>query len=127
MNIPVNPTCRNCKEPYVGSFMLGDGGFEWNCAQCGQMNMAVLGLDFTIGFQVWQKATYELAHTKDASMAVVLSAMAVDSGLSFSFQKWTGIVELAARGHLVTDEEAEELLIKLTRIADKFKEVSKVM
>jgi hypothetical protein len=127
MNIPVNPTCRNCKEPYVGSFNLGDGGFDWNCTKCGQTNMAVLGLDFTIGFQVWQKATYELTHTKDASMAVVLSAMAVDSGLSFFFQKWTGIVELAVRGHLVTDEEAEELLIELTRIADKFKEVSKLM
>jgi hypothetical protein len=127
MNIPVNPTCRNCKEPYVGSFMLGDGGFDWSCAQCGQTNFAVLALDFTIGFQVWQRATYEWTQTRDASMAVVLSAMAVDSGLSFFFQKWTSIIVEGQRGYFVTDVEIEELLFKLTRIADKFKEVSKLL
>ena len=60
-------------------------------------------------------------------MAVVLSAMAVDSGLSFFFQKWTSIIVESQRGYSVTDEEIEELLRELTRIADKFKEVSKLL
>lgn len=127
MNIQVNPTCRNCKEPYVGSFMLGDGGFDWNCAQCGQTNFAVLNLDFTIGFQVWQKATYERTRTKDASMAIVLSAMAVDSGLSYFFQKWTSIIVEGQRGYSVTDEEIEKLLRERIPIVDKFKKVSKLL
>jgi hypothetical protein len=126
MNIPVNPTCRNCGEPYVGSFIGGEGGFDWNCARCRQPNTAILDLDFTIGFQIWQKATYELTQTKDASMAVVLSAAAVDSGLSFFFQKWTSIDE-SLRGNNITDEDIEELLLKLTRITDKFKDVSKLL
>ncbi|MGA9884288.1 MAG: hypothetical protein WBQ34_11260 [Candidatus Acidiferrales bacterium] len=77
----------------------------------------------TIGPQVWIKANYELTQTKDASMAVILSATAIDCELSYLFGKWTGIERLPKLGRLLTDEECEELLLEFRTIQDKFKKI----
>jgi hypothetical protein len=127
MNIPVNPVCHYCKEPYEGSFILGANDFEWDCAKCSQRNIGILDLDMTIGVQVWIKSSHELTHTKDSSMAVILAATAIDSELSCLFRKWMGIAKLQEIGHLLTDEECEELLRKFPLIEDKFKKVTKLL
>jgi hypothetical protein len=94
VNIPLNFQCQVCKEPYDGIFIIGATNVEWDCKKCGQRNMGILDLDMTIGVQVWVKAHYELTRTKDASMAVILSAAAIDCELSHLFCKWTGISAL---------------------------------
>jgi hypothetical protein len=127
MNIPVNPQCQHCKERYESFFIIGATNFQWDCAKCGKSNLGILDLDMTVGVQVWIKSSYELNKTKDASMAVILAATAIDCELSFLFRKWTGISQLMQRGHLLTDEECEELISKFKRIEDKFKEVTKLL
>jgi hypothetical protein len=127
MNIPVNPVCQYCREPYEGTFILGAGDFQWDCAKCGQTNIGILGLDMTIGVQVWSKSSHELNKTKDASMAVILAATAIDCELSFLFRKWMGIALLEQLGHLLTDEECEKLLRKFKRIEDKFRKVTNLL
>jgi len=89
--------------------------------------VAILGLDVTTGVQVWIKSSYELSQTKDASMAVILAATAVDCELSFLFSKWTGIAQLPQRGHLLTDEECAEMLREFGGIQDKLKKVTKLL
>jgi hypothetical protein len=127
MNIPLSLQCNSCKAPYDGTVILGASHVDWNCTKCGTTNYAIPSLDFTIGPQIWVKASYELNHNKDFSMTVVLAAAAIDGELSSLFCKWTGIAQLAQRGHLLTDEECEELLLKIIGIGNKFKDVSKLL
>lgn len=87
----------------------------------------MLDLDMTIGPQVWVKARHELTQTKDTSMAVILSATAIECELSHLFCKWTGIEELPTRGHLLTDQECEEKLLDFRRIEEKFKKVTRLL
>jgi hypothetical protein len=129
MNIPVDPLCQHCEEPYEGTFIIGATHVKWNCKKCGELNVATLPLDMTMGVQVWIKASHELTQNKDASMAVILSAAAIDCELTHLFKKWTGIAELAQRGHLLTGEECEDLLRSknITNISTKFVQIPKLL
>ena len=128
MKIPVNPQCQHCKERYEGFFIIGASNFQWDCTKCGRPNVGILDLDMTTGVQIWVKASHELTKTRDFSMAVILSAMAIDCELSHLFKKWTGIGRLLQpAGGLLTEEECEELLLEFRRVSEKFRDVTKLL
>lgn len=59
-------------------------------------------------------------------MAVVLAATAIDCELSFLFNKWT-CLETERRGHFVTNEEIDGMLLKFRKIVDKLKAVTNLL
>jgi hypothetical protein len=126
MNIPIDTQCRSCGEKYEGTFVIGAGAFDFVCSKCGTSHTGVLALDLTIGFQIWLKSWHELNRTKDPSMAVVLAATAVDCELSFLFSKWT-CLETERSGHVATDEQVDDMLLKMKRIVDKLKKVTNLL
>jgi hypothetical protein len=68
------------------------------------------------------RGEYELNEENDYSMAIVLSATALECELSFLFRKWNWI-ERFARGEQLRDEQIEKMLQLHRTIKEKIKQV----
>jgi len=109
IKIPLQLECHQCREPATIKIHLDATSFDWTCPRCGFYHPSFFGTDVTIGFLILERSRYELLQEQDFSMAIVLSAMALDSELSRLFGKWKQIDEELAGGVFERDRCESEL------------------
>lgn len=100
---------------------------DFQCPSCGAPFWFVQPLGNFVGSRIWGRASGELQN-KDFTLAIVLSAIAVECELARLYIKWRHVDVLDTRAPTQADrDEWSAQWNKWTRIATRFKKASELM
>jgi len=126
MNIPLQFNCPSCRAAWSQRVLLSAPKLDFTCAECGQTWYGIRGLDLTVGLLILARSWHELEFEKDYDMAIVLAAAALDCELSWLYSKWKKFEALGA-DTAFSPEACEEELRRMRKVADKIREVSRML
>jgi hypothetical protein len=124
--IPLPFKCQGCGASEIRKVHLDETSPSWTCKRCGTANLAVFGLELTVGYLLLARSYHELEVERDYSMSIILAAAALESELSRLFIKWSRI-DSEMQNQDPRDDEIEDMLRQYRNVADKIDGVSRLL
>jgi hypothetical protein len=123
MNIPFESRCTKCGTTNAWNTGLNQDEIEWTCRNCGHLNHETFQDNLTMGPKILWRASRELSDHHDASLSIVLSAMALECEATRLYRK-----HLITTGKNPSEDEFEEELRKLgSRVTEKIDRICRTM
>jgi hypothetical protein len=106
MKVPLPITCRDCGEKFELDVLGSDLPEYTRCPKCGRQRPNLWPLGNAVTILLMERAKQELA-AGDVTIAILLSAMAVEGEMAFLFFKWKGL-DVRKLTHEVTEADKKE-------------------
>lgn len=119
MKIPIKYPCNNCGESYWFWVNINDTFFEYPC-ECNHLRKG--SLPGSMSCKIWLRSMYELYESKDYSLSIIFSALAVECETR-QLRKKFNLREQVARGDITTFDDLDRAVESLDSIFSRHENV----